>query len=219
MERWDFYDSFGYLLCLGSKCLKNEFFFLYLRFEEMSLHLVVGPMWAGKSSYILNKIRRYSAIGWYVCVVTSAIDNRYGESIISSHDGDGYTATAVMNLLPLRDTDIYKNSKAIILDESQFFDDLVNFVLKAVEEDGKHVIAVGLDGDSERRSFGDILKLIPYSDSIEKITSLCSECKDGTAAIFSHRCIQTEEQVAVGGKNMYQPLCRKHYIQKKANPT
>jgi thymidine kinase len=92
----------------------------------------------------------------------------------------------------------------------------VSFVLKAVEEDGKHVICVGLDGDSERRPFGDILKLIPYCDSIEKITSLCSECSDGTPALFSYRSFETEDQVAVGAESMYKPLCRKHYLQKKA---
>lgn len=184
---------------------------------EMSLNLVVGPMWAGKSSYILSKIRRYKAIGWDVYVITNALDHRYGHFVISNHDNDQFPAVSVRNLLPLRDEEQYKKAKLIILEEAQFFQDLVSFVLKAVEEDGKHVIVVGLDGDSERRPFGDILKLIPYCDTLEKITSLCSECGDGTPALFSYRCDDTQEQVAVGGDSMYKPLCRKHYLEKKTN--
>lgn len=123
----------------------------------MSLNLVVGPMWAGKSSYILSKIRRYKAIGWGVYVITSALDNRYGDFVISNHDSDQFPAIAVRKLAPLRETSHYKEAKLIILEEAQFFEDLVPFVLQAVEEDAKHVICVGLDGDSERRPFGDIL--------------------------------------------------------------
>lgn len=182
----------------------------------MSLSLVVGPMWAGKSSYILSKIRRYRAIGWDVYVITNALDHRYGHYVISSHDNDQFPAVSVRNLLPLRDEPQYKQAKLIVLEEAQFFQDLVSFVLKAVEEDGKHVLCVGLDGDSERRPFGDILKLIPYCDTLEKITSLCGECKDGTAALFSYSCVEKKEQVAVGAESMYQPLCRKHYLEKKA---
>ena len=183
----------------------------------MSLNLVVGPMWAGKSSYILSKIRRYKAIGWDVYVITNALDHRYGHYVISNHDSDQFPAVSVRNLLPLRTEPNYVNAKLIILEEAQFFQDLVTFVLKAVEEDGKHVICVGLDGDSERRPFGDILKLIPYCDNVEKITSLCTECSDGTPALFSYRSVATKEQVAVGAESMYQPLCRKHYLEKNKN--
>lgn len=182
----------------------------------MSLNLVVGPMWAGKSSYILSKIRRYKAIGWDVYVITNALDHRYGHYVLSTHDNEQHSAVSVRTLLPLRNEEKYKQAKLIILEEAQFFQDLVSFALKAVEEDGKHLIVVGLDGDSERKPFGDVLKLIPYCDSVEKITSLCSECGDGTPALFSYRCTASSEQVLVGAENVYKPLCRSHYLEKKA---
>lgn len=183
----------------------------------MSLSLVLGPMWAGKSSYILGKIRRYKAIGWDVFVITNALDHRYGQYVVSNHDSDQCPAISVNTLLPLLEDEEYKKAKLIILEEAQFFDDLVRFVLKAVEEDGKHVICVGLDGDSERKPFGYILQLIPYCDSVEKITSLCTECADGTPALFSYRCSKSVEQILVGADTMYKPLCRKHYLEKKIN--
>jgi thymidine kinase len=184
---------------------------------EMSLNLVIGPMWAGKSSCILSKIRRYEAIGWSVMTITSSLDERYGSHVIANHDRDSVPAVAVTKLMPFLNDEKYKGSRLIVLEESQFFPDLVDFVLTAVEKDKKHVLCVGLDGDSERRPFGDILKLIPYCDTVEKITSLCSECGDGTPALFSYRCVEAKEegQVLVGAKDAYKPLCRKHYLKNK----
>lgn len=183
--------------------------------NEMSLQLVIGPMWAGKSSYILSKIRRYKAIGWEICVITSSLDTRYGDYVVCNHDNEKFPALSVKTLLPLQNDDQYKRSQLIILEEAQFFEDLVPFVLHAVEYDAKHVICVGLDGDSERRPFGDILTLIPYCDTLEKLTSFCSECSNGTAALFSYRCVNDTEQITVGAASHYKPLCRKHYLEKK----
>lgn len=178
------------------------------------LDIVLGPMWAGKSSYILGKIRRYRAIGWNVLVVTSALDNRYGLQVVSSHDKDQIPALVVNDLEKLRDDEQYKNARLVIIEEAQFFKGLKDFVQTAVDTDEKHVVCVGLDGDAERRPFGEILQLIPLCDNVEKIKALCTDCRDGTPALFSHRIVQSEEQVAVGSDNLYEPLCRKHYLDK-----
>lgn len=181
----------------------------------MSLDIVLGPMWAGKSSYILGKIRRYRAIGWNVLVITNSLDDRYGHHVVSNHDNEFLPAFACKELKPLHLDERYKAAQLIILEESQFFPDLFDFTVQAVDGDQKHVVCVGLDGDSERRPFGDILKLIPYCDHVEKITSLCVECCDGTPALFSYRKDSSTEQIQVGAENSYAPLCRKHFLAKK----
>lgn len=178
----------------------------------MSLELVLGPMWAGKSSVLLGYIRRHKAIGWKVMVVTSILDDRYGQETVSSHDKEQAPALAAKSLMPLLDHPEYKDARLILLEESQFFPDLYEFVVHAVDTDGKHVVCVGLDGDSERKPFGQILQLVPLCDHVRKITSLCGECGDGTAALFSHRVEGIGTQVAVGAENLYKPLCRKHYL-------
>ena len=94
----------------------------------MSLNLVVGPMWAGKSSYILSKIRRYKAIGWEVYVITNSLDHRYGHYVVSTHDNEQHSAVSVRSLLPLRNEEKYKQAKLIILEEAQFFQGLYEFV-------------------------------------------------------------------------------------------
>lgn len=180
----------------------------------MSLDLVLGPMWAGKSSYILGKIRRYRAIGWDVLVVVNPLDNRYGTHVVSTHDKEQVSALAIDDLDVLEKLPAYTSARLLVIEEAQFFQGLYDFVKNAVERDGKHVVCVGLDGDAKRRPFGGILRLIPLCDTVTKIQSLCSECKDGTPALFSHRIVHSEEQVQVGAENTYEPLCRKHFLEK-----
>jgi thymidine kinase len=180
----------------------------------MSLKLYCGPMWAGKSSTVLGTLRRYKSIGWNILLLTSEIDNRYGSGLVVSHDQEKYPALAVRELTPVLRTKIYEDAQLIMIDEAQFLPDLYDFVLKAVDVDQKHVICVGLDGDSDRKPFGDLLRLVPHCDSIEKITSFCCECKDGTPALFSFHRSHKFEQVEVGHTNQYEPLCRKHFNEK-----
>lgn len=180
----------------------------------MSLDLVLGPMWAGKSSFILGKIRRYKAIGWDVLVVVNPLDNRYGIQILSTHDKEQVSGLALSDLSVLPTLDSYRSARLIVIEEAQFFQGLYDFVKKAVERDQKHVVCVGLDGDATRRPFGEILQLIPLCDTVEKIQSLCADCRDGTPALFSHRIVASEEQVQVGAETLYKPLCRKHFLAK-----
>ena len=180
----------------------------------MSLDIVLGPMWAGKSSYIIGKIRRYRAIGWEVLVIANPLDNRYGTHVVSSHDKEQIPALAIADLSNLYGNTQYKEAKLLVIEEAQFYQGLYDFVRGAVERDGKHVVCVGLDGDANRKPFGDILSLIPLCDNVEKIKSLCGECKDGTPALFTHRITPSQEQIQVGAENTYVPLCRKHFLEK-----
>jgi thymidine kinase len=181
----------------------------------MSLELLVGPMFAGKSSHLLSIIRRYTSINYPILILTSHLDTRYEKDAIHSHNHESFPAMAVTELLCVLPKKEYKDSKLIVIEESQFFQDLVTFVLRAVEQDGKHVIVVGLDGDSERRPFGQILRLVPFCDKLTKITSFCSKCGDGTPALFTHRKTNEQSVISVGTATKYEPLCRKHYLEEK----
>jgi thymidine kinase len=181
----------------------------------MSLELLVGPMFAGKSSHLLSIIRKYKSIQYPILILTSKLDTRYQENAIHSHNHESFPALAVSELKSVWQQKEYTDAKILIIEESQFFNDLVSFVLQAVETHMKHVIVVGLDGDSERRPFGQILRLVPYCDKITKITSFCSKCGDGTPALFTHRKTNEQSVISVGTSVQYEPLCRKHYLDEK----
>ena len=108
----------------------------------------------------------------------------------------------------------YTAAKLVILEEAQFFTSLKDSVLKMVETDQKDVICVGLDGDADRKPFGELLELIPYCDSVVKKHAFCRRCAVPTPALFTYRkpSISSTQQILVGGADMYEPLCRKHYL-------
>ena len=98
------------------------------------------------------------------------------------------------------------NADVILINEGQFFEDLLPAVQHMLQHNKKIYIG-GLDGDFERKKFGQILDLIPLCDKVTKMTSLCSLCKNGTAGIFSKRITKEREQTVVGSSN-YIPVCR-----------
>lgn len=181
----------------------------------MSLNLILGPMFAGKSSELLGTIRKYNAIGWPILVITHSVDTRYStEPEIVSHNDDRYPAIRLCDLSQVNKA-LYRDARLIIIEEAQIFTGLREFVLKAVEVHAKDVICVGLDGDADRLQFGEILSLIPYCDTVTKRHAFCKRCPTPTPAIFTARigARTSTEQVAIGGKELYEPLCRKHYLE------
>jgi len=181
----------------------------------MSLHLVVGCMFSGKSSELIRIARRLETISEKYIVIKPTMDIRYSENKVSTHDKVEHTCIVKENLVSLLGEKAYIEATHIIIEEAQFFPDLEPFVLKAVDDDTKHVTVIGLDGDSYRNNFGQIHKLYPLCDSITKLKALCLECNDGTAAIFSKRIIEDKEQTSIGAKDKYIAVCRPCFLNNK----
>ena len=100
----------------------------------------------------------------------------------------------------------------ILINEGQFFKDILEFCTKYCDTHKKHIVVCGLDGDYLRKPFGQINDLISMADEITKLKAFCTECNDGTSAIFTWRLSSNKEQVSIGTD--YVPLCRKHYLGK-----
>ena len=126
----------------------------------------------------------------------------------SSADSDVYKRQLLSEVIVPEDTNV------ILINEGQFFADIVEWVKEMVDERKIKVYICGLDGDFKREKFGNLLELIPFCDKVTKLSALCGRCKDGTQAIFTHRYLSTnsQEQVLIGEKDHYIPVCRKCYI-------
>ena len=193
------------------------------------LELILGPMFSGKSSRIVEIYKQCNFCNISVTVINHTIDNRYDDELLSTHDkvkipcikterlSDVWTNSidieADLNTSP-RVQDKFKVGKSdvILINEGQFFEDLYEVVVEMLKRD-KKVYICGLDGDFERKRFGTILDLIPLCDKVTKLTSLCSLCKNGTPGIFSMRLTNETDQTVVGSDN-YIPVCRKCYSNK-----
>lgn len=186
-----------------------------------SLEVVCGPMYSGKSTTILSRISKANVLGWNYLIFTSSLDTRYAEDAMSiqTHDGRSIQAIPSSDLFEIFKHPHYEKADLVIIEEAQFFNNLYAVVLKMVDEDKKHVIVVGLDGDAQRKPFGEVLQCIPISDTVTRLAAYCSACRDGTLAPFTSIIIrETQNQIFVGGLESYQPMCRKHYLANKYRP-
>lgn len=179
------------------------------------LNLVIGCMFAQKTTELLRRVRRYKSIGYKVLVVNFIGDTRYGKECIASHDKDIEKAICV-DKLELIDNIVRSNDYNVVaIDEGQFFPDLYKYVTEWADQLNIHIVIAGLDGTSDRTPFGDMLKLIPHAEEVERLTAFCSICRDGTIAIYS-KYLGTQQKdengVAIGGSESYKPVCRKHYL-------
>jgi thymidine kinase len=175
--------------------------------EQGYLELTLGPMFSGKTSHLITLYKQYKLSGMSVCVVNYSEDTRYSEHDLVSHDGQKIECTKSLELknIPL-DYNVY------LVNEAQFFGDLVETVKNWVEIHKKIVHCSGLDGDYKRRPFGHILELIPLADTINKTHAICMGCRNGTPAIFTKRLIESDDIKVIGGSESYMPVCRNCYM-------
>lgn len=176
------------------------------------LELILGPMFSGKTTRLIEHYKAYQFIGKKIVVINYDLDTRYSTTMLSSHDRVEIPCIFSNTL----DKSLWANADVVLINEGQFFADLVPAVLDMVDGEGKHVYVCGLDGDFQRQRFGTILDLVPHSDRVEKLQAFCSICRDGTLAVFSHRISDEAMQVVIGSSN-YVPLCRGCYNSKKTD--
>lgn len=181
-------------------------------FRNVKLDLIIGPMFSGKSTEIIRRIRLLKSINKSLIVVKPIIDNRYNDDKITSHNFEVCDCISVNKLSDIYSGYDLKTVDTIVIDEGQFFEDLVDCVVDFVENKKINVIVSGLDGDYKRNPIGKILYLIPYSTSCLKLTSLCKICKNGEIAPFTKRTIKSDETILIGGTESYIPVCRNHYF-------
>ena len=180
----------------------------------MSLEIILGPMFSGKSSYAISYIRRQQFIGKKVLVVKPRIDNRYSqEAVLVSHNKEQIPCMLWDIDEPINTSlPCFRENDCIVVEEAQFFKGLKNSIEWLLLAHKKDIVLVGLDADAYQQKFGEILDCIPWANNVVKLQAFCCVCKDGTLAPFTKRINRdnNEEQICVGGQDIYQAVCLKH---------
>jgi thymidine kinase len=170
-----------------------------------SLTVVIGPMFSGKTSRIVHFSSKWARRGKCVIVISHSLDDRE----FLSHNpklrlDDDVT---VVKTRALREVNI-DDFDVVAVDESQFFDDLVETIIEWMSRGRHRILVSGLDGDYQQRPFGEILQLIPRADKVHKLTAHCHHCEK--RAPFTIKISESEKRVDVGGSDKYRPVCREH---------
>ena len=185
------------------------------RMLQGSLHVCIGPMYAGKTTKLIETYEDMLSEDKKTIVLTHSSEIRYSIEKLSTHDEQHISCFkygSIDAFIHEKKDDI-ESVDSVLIDEAQFFPDLFDKVLYMVNKMNKHVYVFGLDGDFQRNKFGQVLDLIPQCDTVEKLHSTCNVCRE--PANFSHRTCNSDEQVLVGSQDDYQPLCRRCYNSKQ----
>lgn len=176
-----------------------------------TLELIIGPMFSGKTTRLIEIYNKYNRSSKKVIVINYVSDTRYHETMLSSHDRVTIPCVWADKLSTMLDKEEFKQADVVLINEGQFFEDVYESVKYMVESMDKKVYICGLDGDFQRNAFGSLLNLIPLCDNVTKLRSSCNSCNND--AIFSHR-ISDEKILVVIGSSNYVPLCRMCYTNK-----
>ena len=172
-----------------------------------AIEVICGSMFSGKTEELIRRMKRAQFAKQTVEIFKPAVDTRYGEESVVSHDRNSIPCTPVESsgniMLLSGDIDV------VGIDEAQFFDNSIVEVCNKLANQGIRVIIAGLDMDFKGNPFGPMPALCAIADDVTKVHAICVEC--GRLAGYSHRLINNEKLVLLGEKEEYQPLCRTCY--------
>ncbi|KAM4664677.1 thymidine kinase, cytosolic [Discoglossus pictus] len=177
------------------------------------IQVIFGPMFSGKSTELMRRVRRFQIAQYKCLVIKYAKDTRYSKEHLATHDKNTMAAVSASRL-----SDVFQDAmtcSVIGIDEGQFFPDTVDFCEEMANR-GKTVIVAALDGTFQRKAFGDILNLVPLAESVVKLNSVCMECF--REASYTKRLGAEKEVEVIGGADKYHSVCRLCYLKKPSHP-
>ena len=171
------------------------------------IEVICGSMFSGKTEELIRRLRRAQFAKQKVEIFKPAIDTRYSEEEVVSHDKNHITSTPIDSsasiLLLASDIDV------VGIDEAQFFDIGLVSVCNDLANRGIRVIIAGLDMDYKGVPFGPMPSLCAIADDVTKVHAICVKC--GSLAYVSHRTVDNDRRVLLGETQEYEPLCRECY--------
>lgn len=173
------------------------------------IEVICGSMFSGKTEELIRRMKRAKFARQNVEIFKPAIDVRYSEEDVVSHEGNAISSTPIDSsasiLLMSAGVDV------VGIDEAQFFDEHIVEVCNQLANQGTRVIVAGLDLDFKGLPFGPMPALLAIADEVTKVHAICVRC--GSLAYVSHRLVSNDKQVLLGETQEYEPLCRECYKQ------
>ena len=175
------------------------------------VEVVCGSMFSGQTEELIRRMKRAQFAKQRVEIFKPAIDTRYDDQAVVSHDANEIPSTPVPssnNILILAD-----NVEVVGIDEAQFFDDNLPNVCNQLANQGVRVIVAGLDMDFQGRPFGPMPHLMAIAEYVTKVHAIC--VRTGGLAQYSYRLTESDKIVELGATESYLPLSREAYIEAK----
>lgn len=168
------------------------------------LEVICGPMFAGKTTRLIERLEAAQREGRTVRAVKPRIDDRYHPTAIASHTGRLLPAMVIDHASDLSGVE----AEVVGLDEAHFFEEGLPESARALLERGTRVVLAGLDRTSTNEPFGQMGRLLIEADEVVKLAAPCAVC--GRPAVHTVRLFDSTERIVVGGQGMFENRCRAH---------
>lgn len=175
------------------------------------IEVICGSMFSGKTEELIRRLRRAQIAKQQVQVFKPAIDTRYADREVTSHNGLQIEAIPVEGTEQLRDL-IATDTTVVAIDEAQFFDDDAVRLCSTLADEGLRVIVAGLDMDFRGEPFGPVPALMARAEQVDKLQAICVKC--GGPASRTQRLIDgapaayDDPVILVGASEVYEARCR-----------
>lgn len=168
------------------------------------IEVICGSMFSGKTEELIRRLKRAKFARQRVEIYKPAIDTRYSDENVVSHDANSIPSTPVDSARSI--LMLASGAQVVGIDEAQFFDDALPEVCNELANAGKRVIIAGLDMDYRGEPFGPMPALMAIAEDVTKVHAICVRC--GNLAYVSHRIVDGDSRVLLGEKEEYEPICR-----------
>ena len=173
------------------------------------IEVICGSMFSGKTEELIRRLKRAKFAKQRVEIFKPAIDTRYSDVDVVSHEGHSIASTPIDSSASIL---LFSSEIDVVgIDEAQFFDAGLVDVCNELANNGVRVIVAGLDMDFRGVPFGPMPALCSIADEVSKVHAICVKC--GQLASYSHRMVKNDKQVMLGEMTEYEPLCRSCYQQ------
>jgi len=175
------------------------------------IEVICGSMFSGKTEELIRRLKRAQFAKQSVEIFKPAVDTRYADELVVSHDENQIRCTPVPSSANIR---LLANEIDVVgIDEAQFFDEEIVNVCNDLANRGIRVIVAGLDMDFKGNPFGPMPALMATAEYVTKVHAVCT--KTGNLAHFSHRTIPDERLVVLGEVHEYEPLSRAAFYKER----
>jgi thymidine kinase len=187
---------------------------MYVMKQSGWLEVICGSMFSGKSEELIRRVRRAQFAKQEVKVFKPAIDNRYSDEAVVSHNGTSVIAIPISCATEMLQH-VTEETDVIAIDEVQFFDEQIIDVVQYLADKGYRVIVAGLDQDFRGEPFGPVPVLMSIAESVTKLQAVCTVC--GSPASRTQRLIDgrpasyNDPIILIGASESYEPRCRHHH--------
>ncbi len=174
------------------------------------IEVITGSMFSGKTEELIRRLKRAIIAKQRVKIFKPALDNRYDDTRVVSHDKNHISSLVVDNARQILDYVDIADIQVVGIDEAQFFDMDIVDVANELANKGIRVIIAGLDMDFRGKPFGPMPYLMAVAEYVTKVHAICT--RTGNLAHYSHRTVRTDDLILVGEKESYEPLSRAAFV-------